>query len=181
MPACFISPDLSAGFRTPVDKRHPHLSAAATQPFVGLIFKKSQKHPSVLLRPSLLGLFPPLFYHTTCHFVRLHAQLNWATLQILIPVYTQQKKITDGNMSSSSPIGGYIYLFSRLIRPLFHLTRHIIGISDKRKMADGKACPSRTRGACYLLCASDALVVTVMMCNANILTLLASPTSHIQF
>lgn len=62
MPACVICPHLSADFRTPVDKRHPHLSAAATQPFVGLIFKRAKKRPSVLPCPPYMHVSLPLLW-----------------------------------------------------------------------------------------------------------------------
>lgn len=39
MPACVICPHISSSFLTPVDNRRPHLSAAATQPFVGLSWR----------------------------------------------------------------------------------------------------------------------------------------------
>lgn len=37
--AYIICPHIFIGFLTPVDKRHPLLSAAATQPLVGLILE----------------------------------------------------------------------------------------------------------------------------------------------
>lgn len=45
LPARVICPRISAGFLTPVDKRHPHLSAAATQPGAGLILRRAKNTP----------------------------------------------------------------------------------------------------------------------------------------
>lgn len=61
MPACVICPHIFTGFLTPVDKRHTHLSAA-TQPFVGPIFrgKNSQNESLPLFVVTSLLLIPQL-------------------------------------------------------------------------------------------------------------------------
>lgn len=48
-PACVICPHIFTGFLTPVDKRHPHLSVAATQPLVGLILRRAENALNVSL------------------------------------------------------------------------------------------------------------------------------------
>lgn len=64
LPACVICPHIFSGFLTPVDKRHPHLSAAATQPFVGLILRRAEKH-SECVSPSLCSYFSSSLNHTS--------------------------------------------------------------------------------------------------------------------
>lgn len=41
-PAFTICPHIFIGFLTPVDKRHPHLSAAATQPLVAVSLRRAE-------------------------------------------------------------------------------------------------------------------------------------------
>lgn len=40
--ACVIYPHIFSGFLTPVDKRHPLLSAAATQPLMDVILRRAK-------------------------------------------------------------------------------------------------------------------------------------------